>query len=158
MFENALYPDNPSRAQRAAQLANDCEILASDLGRQKQEIDTAMEEVTEAFRHAFGSIGIPDFQRQQLRVARSWVYDLPAPVAGIVGSVLFERALEQAFTRYLVSQGRIGEAAFARLVGLPKWFKVGKFAGSVAGAMIITLAIQLGIDAVDGAVQRSKLR
>ena len=158
MFENLIYPDNERRAGRAAQLANDCETLASELGLQKAELDKAVKEAADAYQKAFKAVGSGDFERHELRVARSWVWEAPAPILGIVASIVVERALQQAFSRYLLSQGRIGEAAFSKLVGLPKWFRLGKFAGSFAAAMAVTVVIQLGLDAVDGAIQRSKLQ
>lgn len=60
------------------------------------------------------------------------------------------KALSFAAKSYLLQQGRIGEAAFIKLVGLPKWFKVGTVFGSITAVVLV----QSIIDSVTGAVQR----
>lgn len=63
-------------------------------------------------------------------------------------------AFQQAGRAFLLSQGRIGEAAFADLVGLPRWFEVGKVVGGLAAVVVVEGII----DAIDGAVNRDNLR
>ncbi|HGJ5877399.1 MAG TPA: hypothetical protein ACHBX0_14775 [Arsenophonus sp.] len=55
---------------------------------------------------------------------------------------------------YLLQQSRIGEAAFIKLVGLPKWFKV----GTVFDGIVAAVLVQGIIDLVTGAVQRKNLQ
>lgn len=158
MLENALYPDNPNRASRAGQLANDCAMFSSELSQKKAAIDEAIGKVDETFRKAFKAAGGGEVPRVEIRLARSWVFEAVPAVAGITTTVLVERAIEQAYVRHLLAEGRIGEAAFNRLFRFPNWFKIGKFGGGLASGAVATLVLQLGIDALDGANQRSKLQ
>lgn len=64
------------------------------------------------------------------------------------------KALSLAAKSYLLQQGRIGEAAFIKLVGLPKWFKVGTVLGGIAAVVLV----QGILDSVTGAVQRKNLQ
>ncbi len=50
--------------------------------------------------------------------------------------------------------GRLGEAAFIRQLGLPNWFKVGKFATGIG----VLIGVELIADALQGAGTRSSLR
>ena len=68
---------------------------------------------------------------------------------------IVSKGLSFAAKAYLLQQDCIGgEPAFIKLVGLPKWFKVGTIFGGITAAILV----QGIIDLVAGAVQRKNLQ
>ncbi|MBP2316923.1 hypothetical protein [Azospirillum soli] len=152
-----LYPDNESRLQRALQLSNDCENLFAEADRQKAAIDKSLADLKASFDKIRAHAPVP-FPNQKVEIGRGWVWELPVPVAGILTGIAAHKALTVLWVRFMLSRGFIADAVAARMFGLPSWWRFGQFLGGVVASVAAAFLVQLGIDAVEGAVRRAKLR
>ena len=162
LFEDLEYPDNNNRANRAAQLYQDIDTMLYTLHNDKAIIDAKLDNANKTIAAAF-SDALPDSVRPhkvdlaENEVAKWTTYaaDLLIP---IVTAKTVTVALTNTFRTVLVNQGRLAEAAFVDLVGLPNWFKWGSRAGGAVGAALAFVVIDSIISSITGAVQRSALR
>lgn len=155
VFENLEYPDNRNRLERAEELSFDIKSLASQLANDKVQIERKLQTANSVVIHAYSSCTQdPNIDTHQLYIGHDWATEVIDALEPFVIFPLATSAINKASISYLISEGRIGEAAFARLAGLPNWFRVGQVAGGIA-AVIGGLAIT---DAVTGAIHRDKLR
>lgn len=154
LFDNLAFPDNANRAQRAAQLAQDCADLVSNIATDKDTITGALAGANDIIQTAYRSLAQSAVPVKPIDLGESWVSDVADTISPIVAAKWATSALDAAARAWLVRQGRIGEAAFADLMGLPKWMAWGKVGGGLAAAV----AVQALIETVTGAVQRDKLR
>ncbi|WP_156373021.1 hypothetical protein [Deinococcus sp. Leaf326] len=156
IFDDLMYPDNKNRAMRASELGNDCATITVQLIQDKQYIESLLKDTNQAIKDAYGnlaqsSVPIPV---ETLEIDGQWAIDIVSMLSPIVTIKYAMSGLQAASKAWLVSQGRLGEAAFADLVGLPRWFSVNKVIGGIAAAV----AVEAIIDAVDGALNRDKLQ
>jgi len=162
IFDDLEYPDNSNRANRATQLVADADNLAYTLHLDKEIVSNKLSEANDVIKKAYGGLipgGVPI---KDVTIADSTAGDWVDAVAGVIIPVVTlpaaSAALTNAYKAFLVNEGRIGEAAFADIIGLPVWVRLGSFAGGAAAATVATLAVESIIDAISGAVQRNKLR
>ncbi|EFP95085.1 hypothetical protein [Vibrio caribbeanicus] len=155
LFEDLEYPDNRNRLERAEELSFDIKSLTSQLANDKVQIERKLQTANSVVIHAYSSCAQdPHIDLSQLYIGHDWTTEVIDALEPLVIFPLATIAINKASISYLISEGRIGEAAFARLAGLPPWFRVGQVAGGIAtviGGMAIT-------DAVTGAIHRDKLR
>ena len=154
LFDDLMYPDNKNRANRAAELGNDCATLTAQLMQDKGQVDSLLAGATQAIQTAYQDIAQTAIPVANVDLSESWVVAVASVISPIVAMERAMVGLQAAGKAWLLSEGRLGEAAFADLVGLPRWFQVGKVVGGVAAAV----AIEAIIDSIDGAVTRDKLR
>jgi hypothetical protein len=162
IFSDLEYPDNSNRANRATQLVADADNLAYTLQLDKEIVSSKLSEANDVIKKAYGGLipgGVPI---EDVTIADSTVGDWVDAVAGVIIPVVTlpaaSAALTNAYKAFLVNEGRLGEAAFADVIGLPVWVRLGSFTGGAAAATAATLAVEAIIDAISGAVQRDKLR
>lgn len=158
MFDNLFYPDNEKRAIRLTELVSDNSTAVGNISQQQTKYEIAIKDANEAIRQAYKVVGTPvkfhdiDFDPE------SKTHKILISVADVITPMLTygiaNKALTLAARSFLLQQGRIGEAAFIKLVGLPKWFKMGTVFGSIAAVVLV----QSIIDSVTGAVQRKNLQ
>lgn len=157
-IDDLLYPDNKNRYARAMQLADDVNSLAADIARKKDEIDAVLKLTNKEIDKAYRPFLPEGVGTQEVTISPSDIEKVTSVVSKILTPMFaFKyavKALEKVAVTWLVQSGRIGEAAFTKLVGLPTWFKAGKFAGGV-GAAVVT---ELIIGAIEGAAQRATLQ
>lgn len=154
LFDNLMYPDNKNRALRASQLGQDCGDLSSAIATDKESITQALTNANDVIRNAYQSLAQSPVTYSEVSIDESWVTDVVDVIAPIVSAKVATDALYMASRAWLLRQGQIGEAAFADLVGLPRWMTVGRVMGGVAAAV----AVEALIDSIEGAVQRSQLQ
>ncbi|KMM36756.1 hypothetical protein [Guptibacillus hwajinpoensis] len=155
VFDDLLYPDNKNRGNRASELGNDCAIITHELVEKKQTIDLLLQGANEAIKEAYQNIGQSAIPVKEVDIGNGeWITFVAEGLGSVVTYYGVTTALETAAKSFLLSEGRIGEAAFASLVGLPKWFNVGKVMGGIAAVV----AVEMLIDAGMGAENRSNLR
>jgi hypothetical protein len=159
-FEDLMYPDNTNRAKRTQELANDCVTLAAQLASDKETIDLLLKDSSQAIKDAYGNIARDPVGLVTVNLDKGadWVTYIPEVISPIVVMEITVNALHTAAKAWLVNQGRIGEAAFADLVGLPRWLTFGKYVGGIAAATAAAVAITALIDAYEGSEQRDALR
>lgn len=162
VFDNLMYPDNANRANRATQLLSDCDNLAFTLTQDKGQIDNLLAQANSVIQDAYKGLVSGALPTTSVDLADStvgqWVSVVNTILVPVVTVPAVRTALTSAWRAALVSEGRIGEAAFAELVGFPAWVRLGSLAGGVAAATAATLAVEAIIDAISGAVQRDKLQ
>jgi hypothetical protein len=154
LFDDLMYPDNKNRALRASQLGQDCGDLASAIATDKESIIAALANANQVIKNTYESLAQSGVKYSDVTIDESWVADVVEVIAPLVSAKVATDALYVAARAWLLRQGRIGEAAFADLVGLPRWLTVGKVMGGVAAAV----GVEAIIDSIEGAVQRSKLQ
>lgn len=156
IFENWEYPGNDDRARRAAELSNDTATLISQLVTDKSELQSQLTDADEAIKRCYDSLihDKPDIPIVKVDLGEDWTADITDLLEPFAVYPAVTYGLHRAAKAFLLSEGRIGEAAFADLVGLPSWFEYGKFAGGVAAIVAVAAAV----DAITGAVRRDKLR
>jgi hypothetical protein len=162
IFDDLEYPDNSNRAKRATQLVADADNLAYTLQLDKEIVSGLLADANKVIEDAYGplipgGIPTPDVDIAD-DTAGNWVDAVSTVIIPVVTLPAARAALVTAWKGVLVSEGRIGEAVFAELVGLPAWVRLGSFVGGAAAATAATVAVEAIIDAITGAVQRDKLR
>lgn len=164
MFEDVLYPDNEERYDRAKQLESDCSTYIYDLAQSKESIETSLLNAKAALQNAYKHFANKDIPLVPTNLAigentlTNWMLEIPVLTVSIFTGKMAAIGLEKASVAWLAKSGRIGEAAFTKLVGLPKWFNVGKIFGSMAAAAVATVALDVIIGAFTGAERRDNLR
>lgn len=154
IFDNLMYPDNKNRAIRASELAQDCGDLSFTIANDKTKIQNALQSANTIIRDAYQSYAKSTVPYSSVKVDESWVFECADIISPVVTFKYAMSGLQMAAKAWLLRQGRIGEAAFADLVGLPRWLNVGKVMGGVAAAF----AVEAIVDSIEGAVQRDKLK
>ncbi|MDY0854740.1 hypothetical protein SPE26_23095 [Bacillus thuringiensis] len=161
-LDDLFYPDNSNRKKRVEQLMSQCADLTNEIADNKIKIDELLQMVSETVRNEYKNIGIKNIEYEKINIAPDWYVTLPKTISLGVFATWATKSMkilaDKIFIAYLLKQGRIGEAAFSKLVGLPKWFKFGGTAGSAVGGLVITVAIEAVIDAIIGANVRDKLQ
>lgn len=154
LFEDLFYPDNKSRAMRASELVYDCNSAISIAASEKTEIDALLKKANEAIAKAFEKFSFTIPVTQNVPITDGIGLEMADILLQILNPPAVSDAFNYAVKCYLESEGRIGEAAFIDIIGLPSWFKIGKY-GSMAAAAVVIEAI---VSAVDGAANRSTLQ
>lgn len=155
IFDDLMYPDNKNRALRAAQLGQDCGDIAVLISSDKEKIESVVKNANDIIKQAYQQLAQTSLPYDKVDVdSESWVVDIVNVISPIVAMKAANDALYVAARAWLLRQGRIGEAAFADLVGLPRWMSVGKVMGGIAAAF----AVEAIIDSIEGAVQRDTLQ
>ncbi len=155
LFDNLFYPDNKNRALRASQLAQDCGDFAVSISSDKEKVERLLLTANEIIQRAYQGLVQKPVPYTSVSIdPESWVANTVEIIAPVISMAAVNKALFVAARSWLLRQGRIGEAAFADLVGLPRWMKVGQIMGGLAAAV----AVEAIIASIDGAIQREKLR
>lgn len=162
LFDDLEYPDNSNRAKRATQLVADADNLAYTLQLDKENVSNLLADANKVIEDAYGGLIPGGIQTPNVNIADdavgSWVDAVSAVLIPVVTLPAARAALINAWKAVLISEGRIGEAALARLVGLPAWVRLGSLAGGAVAATAATVAVEAIVDAFTGAAQRNKLR
>ena len=154
IFDDLLYPDNKNRALRATQLTQDCYNLTASLAENKERIDAALHNANALIINAYQNLAQGVVPVTPYTIDEGWVVPTVDLIAPIISWKVASDALLVTARSWLLSQGRIGEAAFIRLAGLPGWMPFGRVMGGIAAAV----AVEALISSVAGAVQRDTLR
>jgi hypothetical protein len=155
LFDDLMYPDNQNRALRASQLGEDCGDFASDIASDKEKIVASLATANDIVKNAYQSLAQSVVEYTKVSIdPDSWVADAVDVIGPVLSMKLANDALYIGARTWLLRQGRLGEAAFADLIGLPRWMEVGKVMGGLAAAV----AVEAIINSIEGAVQRDKLR
>lgn len=148
-----FYPDNKHRLDRLNELAEQCSLYQQEISTQKQDYDELIKTINEDVVKIFGS-----FQKVEMKDVKVPDGSIICQVAGGVASIFAGAgavaAMNVAWKSWMLSQGRIGEAALVKLIGYPRWFRFARF----GGAIIVAFALESIITAIEGAVQRDQLR
>jgi hypothetical protein len=161
-FDDLEYPDNSNRAKRATQLVADADNFAYTLQNDKETVRGLLADANKVIEDAYKGLMPGVIPTSNVDIATdtvgNWVEDVSTLIIPVVTLPAARAALLNSWKAALVSEGRIGEAAFADLVGLPAWVKLGSFMGGAAAATAATVAVEAIIDAIAGSDQRDKLR
>ena len=154
VFSDLFYPDNPKREKRAGELSADITVSISGLHQNKIDIENALKGANEIIIQALSKYDEPIPKEIKVDLAESWVVSVVELVATAVTYRAASYGLHRAGLAFMLRNGQIGAAAFARQLGLPAWFRVGKVLGTVAAMLMVTAVL----DSIFGAIRRSKLR
>ncbi|MDF9615525.1 hypothetical protein P5763_26385 [Bacillus cereus] len=161
-LEDLFFPDNANRKTRLEQLMAQCADYTNEIANNKEKIDKLIDMVDKAVKDAYSSIGIKNVPYEKVELVPGWVKLVPESLGLTAIFTATYKGISTLATKlsvsYLLKQGRIGEAALAKLVGLPKWFKFGRIAGSTAIAAIVTVGIEAIVDSIVGASIKAKLQ
>lgn len=148
-----FYPDNKHRLDRLNELAGQCDVYQQEVTTQKQNYDELIKTINENVVKMLGP-----FQKVEMKDVKapddSIIYRVVGGVASIFAGAGAVAAMNVAWKSWMLSKGRIGEAALVKLIGYPKWFRFAR----VGGAIVVTFALESIITAIEGAVQRDQLR
>jgi len=154
LFDNLMYPDNGNRANRVAELGNDCREYLFDINDHREMIDRALATTNPIIKAAYAPFEQSGVTFAPIELGPEWVSDVASIISPIFVAGYAVKALDYAARLYLRQVGRIGEAALADIAGLPRWFEAGKVVGGLAAAV----AVEAIIDAATGAKQRDDLQ
>jgi hypothetical protein len=159
IFVNLMYPSNKDRAARLEQLGEDCANLTAELGSNRDQIDLQFRTLNKLVADAFSKIHVDNVKYEYVEFdGSSWAATVASAVLPSISLPFIMDGMMMASRAYLLNAGRIGEAAFAPIAGLPTWVGMARIGGGLATFAIATAALDAIIDAIDGAVQRSELR
>jgi hypothetical protein len=148
-----FYPDNKNRLDRLNELTGQCDLYQQEVTTQKQNYDELIKTINENIVKILGPI-----QKVEMQDVKAPDGSIICQVAGGVASIFAGAgavaAMNVAWKSWMLSQGRIGEAALVKLIGYPKWFRLAR----VGGAIVVAFALESIITAIEGAVQRDQLR
>lgn len=161
-WQDHLFPDNPKRRKRVEQLMSECADYTNVLADKKLQIENILELMNKYTKEAYSLIGIDSISFEEIKLDHEWYVKMLQPI-GIttvfsLANKGFNFLLKKVAVSYLLKQGRIGPAALVKLVGLPKWFKLGTSVGSAIGGAIVAVGIDVTIDAITGNDERAKLQ
>jgi hypothetical protein len=158
IFGIILCPLNEKRAERAKELENDIKLFYFQLNEYKDRIEDALRIADAAFREAYFEATKQQLDTKAINLAtienENWVFQISEFIAPMFFFDLTYKGLGRAYMSYLLKEGRIGEAAFARIVGLPKWLKFGRVGGSFA----VAVGIEALIAAVEEGLKKAELQ
>jgi len=154
IFSDILYPDNAKREGRLNELVADANTVFTDAHSLEFQITQQLQQLNEKAQSLYGRIHVPLPPIVNTEITPGYVVYAIESVATVVAFNAVKGGLEKLAVTFLKNEGRIGEAAFVRLVGLPRWMEVGK----TGGAVLVAVGLDLAIDGVSGAVKRSNLR
>lgn len=148
-----FYPDNKNRLDRLNELTGQCDLYQQEVTTQKQNYDELIKTINENIVKILGPI-----QKVEMKDVKAPDGSIICQVVGGVASIFAGAgtvaAMNVAWKSWMLSQGRIGEAALVKLIGYPKWFRLAR----VGGAIVVAFALESIITAIEGAVQRDQLR
>ena len=105
-----FYPDNKHRLDRLNELAEQCSLYQQEISTQKQDYDELIKTINEDVVKIFGS-----FQKVEMKDVKVPDGSIICQVAGGVASIFAGAgavaAMNVAWKSWMLSQGRIGEAA-----------------------------------------------
>lgn len=161
-WQDNLFPDNPKRRKRVEQLMSECADYTNTLADSKLKIDKTLELMNKYTKEAYSLIGIDTISYKEIELDKAWYVKMLQPISIFTIFTLSTKALnfvaKKVAVSYLLKQGKIGPAALAKLVGLPKWLKFGTTVGSAIGGAIVSVGIDVMIDAIVGDDERGKLQ
>lgn len=154
-MQDLLYPNNKNRLRRCNELTGDIATLSYDLSVLATDIQSLLAQLDATIRAMYSNIQVAIPASGTYRTNfHGWAVYTAQGIAPLIVYPLAARALERAAVSYLLRQGRIGEAAFSSLVGLPGWLKI----GPRLGGFVVVVGIEVVIGAIAGAVKRDELR
>lgn len=148
-----FYPDNKNRLDRLNNLVYQCNVYQGIVSDQKTEYDNLAKTANEQIIKAFGNIK----EAEKIKITLpdgTLAIEIVEFIASLFIGGMATKGMNIAWKSWMLSQGRIGEAALVKLIGYPTWFKVARFGGAIA----ITITLDAIITAITGAVQRDELR
>ncbi|CAG8853577.1 12898_t:CDS:1, partial [Gigaspora margarita] len=123
-ISNLLYPDNPKHLHRANELQTDIANISHLISDKKCIFDTKLENLKKVFEAAANKIHIPNDDKMNKFINK--IDDnhkisilIQRPIEFLISVPLVALAYRRAALTFLLRTGRIGEAAFSRLVGFP---------------------------------------
>lgn len=148
-----FYPDNKNRLDRLNNLVYQCNAYQGLVTDQKTEYDNLVKTTNEQIIKAFGDMKESEKVKIELPDG-TLAIEIVGFIASLFAGGVAIKGMNIAWKSWMLSQGRIGEAALVKLIGYPTWFKFARFGGMIA----ITIALDAIITAITGAVQRDELR
>lgn len=148
-----FYPDNKNRLDRLNNLVYQCNAYQGLVTDQKTEYDNLVKTANEQIIKAFGDMKESEKVKIELPDG-TLAIEIVGFIASLFAGGVAIKGMNIAWKSWMLSQGRIGEAALVKLIGYPTWFKFARFGGMIA----ITIALDAIITAITGAVQRDELR
>lgn len=173
-----FFPDNEKRKERLIELGTDAEDYLQESVSDYQSFQTLLKEVNKQIADVYQAAGLkPPSTRsvdilEQAGVANTGTGDaivniaeILADITGFIGTVKY---LAPAATRALVETGAMSAETAAKvltrftvpLVGREVTITAGDIAGNVLGGIVGGIAVagvDLGIDAIEGAILKGKL-
>ena len=162
IFIDVFYPGNSKRSKRVSELTDDCHHLFVEAATAKEEIETKLNNCNEIIKKTYEQLAKTPPSIKEV----SEINELPIYVSEVLTDIFASTAaisaLRWAIANYFVKVGQITAEELARVgannalkILMPKWLKI----GSEAGVMIVvTVAVDMIVDSISGAVERDNLR
>lgn len=161
-LSNLLYPDNPKRLHRANELMYDIDNLSRSTSNTKKIIDTKLENLKEKLEAAADKINIPKDQVNKLTIETdpesTIVLLIPKTLEFLFAIPIGKFAYRRAALTYLLKTGKIGKAAFSRLVGFSMSARIVGLLAFTGAAIGVSVGIELIIGAIEGSNDRDELQ
>jgi hypothetical protein len=151
-----IYADNKNRKMRVSELMHDCSAITQQLATDKGNIDGSLKNASDSLKQAYGNIAHTSLPFETVNLGDEWKANIARAISPIIAASQVMSTLNTTSKAWLLSQGRIGEAAFADVVGLPRWMKVGKVPGGQL--MMVPIEVIIDINESDIAGTRDRLR
>lgn len=162
IFIDAFYPDNKNRSRRLNELSSDCHGLFADAAVCKEDIEKRLKTCNEIVKQAYMSLAKEPPKEIEQKEIPQWPFYVTEVLTDIFAGTATIAALRWAVANYMVKSGTLTAERLAELginnalkVVLPKWLKIGGEAGVM---IIVTVVVDMIIDAADGAMERDKLK
>lgn len=154
LFDDVFYPDNDKREARAKELAQDLSVFSEENAKLAPLIEAGINNLNQKFRDQAKSLKKEAPKMEKIDLGEGVVISVIKAYSPVFMIPASFKASQVMAIAYLRSTGRIGEAAFARLVGLPPWLKVGKIAGGIG----FFVAFDMILSSISGAITRDHLQ
>jgi len=165
MLSDILKPDNPKRKERAQQLLNDCYNFEHEVKNEGEIIDklnSDLIKVCENLNLKNNYFSPKDLEIETGETKKTKIIVSSFVLGGILGTLgakIITKTIHNAIVAKLYYAGKIGPAAFVKLVGYPKWYMgFGKFTGGFVGGIAIGVAIDLIVSSVNSSAEKEKSR
>ncbi len=162
IFIDAFYPDNKNRSKRLSELSTDCATLFSDAAVLKESIDQKLASCHELIKKEYEGFGKQPPELKEYSIEAGWEVYVPELLMDLALTECAICGLRWAAAHYLLKQGKITEEVLKTVgakgvvkVYIPRWMRIG---GGAMAAIVVTVAVDMIVDAIDGAVERSKMQ
>lgn len=165
IFIDVFYPENSKISNRLSELVSDCQTLFADASVHKEEIETKLETCNKIIKEAYEKLSKTPPPLVSMEESIQWPVYVSEVLLDIFASTSAVSAIRWAIANNLVKTGKISAERLAELginsalkVTLPKWLNVSRVVAESGVAIAIMVAINMIVDAANGAIERDKLK
>lgn len=162
IFIDAFYPGNSKRSGRLSELTDDCRHLFAEAATAKEEIETKLRNCNDLIKKVYENLAKTPPSNKEVSVTNEWPIYVSEVLTDVFAGTAAIAALRWSIANYFLKIGEITAEDLAEIgtnsalkILMPKWMKIGAEAGVM---IVVTVAVDMIVDAISGAVERDKLR